>query len=83
MQASREDIFPPLAGAKAPDPDAACGREASPKSQGNGIKRGKTAFVGFRKSAPTENERGNMKKGTPRMCSGQFLSEKNKPVFRR
>ena len=25
-QASREDIFPPLAGAEAPDPDAACGR---------------------------------------------------------
>ena len=25
-QASREDIFPPLAGAKAPDPNAACGR---------------------------------------------------------
>ena len=27
MQASREDIFPPLAGAKAPDPYAACGRK--------------------------------------------------------
>ena len=29
MQASREDIFPPLAGAKAPDPYAACGRKVA------------------------------------------------------
>ena len=27
VQASREDIFPPLAGAEAPDPYAACGRK--------------------------------------------------------
>ena len=38
VQASREDIFPPLAGAKAPDPYVACGRKASPKSESNETK---------------------------------------------
>ena len=38
VQASREDILPPLAGAKAPDPDAACGR----KIHGHGTQRRRT-----------------------------------------
>ena len=65
VQASREDIFPPLAGANAPDPYAACGRKASPKSGSDGMKRGESGFVGFRKSAPTENKRGNTKQKSP------------------
>ena len=52
VQASREDIFPPLAGANAPAPYAACGRKASPKSESNGTKRRESGFVGFRKTAP-------------------------------
>ena len=55
VQASREDIFPPLAGANAPDPYAACGRKASPKSGGNGMKHGESSFVGFHKSAQEGN----------------------------
>ena len=65
VQASREDIFPPPAGAKAPDPYAACGRKASPKSESNGMKRGKSGFVGFHKTAPIENKRGNTKQKSP------------------
>ncbi|MBQ9346312.1 MAG: hypothetical protein IJT94_03095, partial [Oscillibacter sp.] len=36
-QASREDIFPPLAGAEAPDPDAACGRMVAAAEPQEGV----------------------------------------------
>ena len=40
MQASRKCTFAPLAGAKAPDPHAACGRKVSSKTERNGTRRG-------------------------------------------
>ena len=52
VQASREDIFPPLAGANAPAPYAACGRKASPKSESNGTKHGER-FCGIPQNRST------------------------------
>ena len=61
VQASQKCTFLLLAGAKAPDPDAACGRKAFPESESNATNRRESTFVGFRKTAPTENERDNAK----------------------